>query len=566
MGLFGGRNNDDLANVRAEQKWDYINLGDFKSSSCWAPFSYVILYISILISFAVYGVDTFTAVNLLAFSRWASQIKPEIPFHISKWIFAGCILFSFVLLIFRWIRAVRVIRSGGIGQSYLDPIAVRVQSTRMGKGRGWRRFLVFADLTKSKKGADYIALFAYFSFESWLRVLVAEGPRQAINGMTLFSVLQAELIPEGKHAAPEGTSNFSQFWLNIEALAQDNMQQALILLAMLFTFVIWVFSMLSLLVSLVLYLLFLWHHIPSEDGSLSRYCRRKIDRRLERIVKERVDKALVKGFALQDRQRTDTDIEIGSIKRQPTLPTFGVSPSEQSLPPLPKEPSSLSRQTTMTTLPPYTSRPATSNTDRNPSFRRQPTLPNMDWDDERKMGNSTAFSRLSDDTSPLVSNASGVGYSGPGDCEPPLPTLPPIPTSGTPLSLQTGPRPSPQGSRTPAPHSRGGEDYFSRNEYHPPAPPSAASRRTPGPPMINRYMTPANGIASPHPNDRYRPFQAGNAGGPPSSRSTPGPEPYQNFTRPYLGTPSNEQPRRPPPVRVGTAPPRPEDPSPTNQF
>ena len=114
----------------------------------------------------MYGVDTFTAVNLLAFSRWASQIKPEIPFNISKWIFAGCILFSFVLLIFRWIRAVRVIKSGGIAQSYLDPIAVRVQSTRMGKnGRGWRRFLVFAALTKSKKGADYIALFAYFSFE-----------------------------------------------------------------------------------------------------------------------------------------------------------------------------------------------------------------------------------------------------------------------------------------------------------------------------------------------------------------------------------------------------------------
>ena len=378
--------------------------------------------------------------------------------------------------------------------------------------------------------------------------------------MTLYSVLQAELIPAGKHAAPEGTSNFSQFWLNIETLAQDDLRQALILLAMLFTFVIWVFSILSLLVSLVLYLLFLWHHIPSEDGSLSRYCRRKIDRRLERIVKERVDKALVKGFALQDRQPTDTDIEIGTMKRHPTLPTFGVSPSNQSLPALPKEPPALSRQTTMTTLPPYTSRPATSNTDRNPSFRRQPTLPNMNWDDERKMGSSTAFTRLSDDTSPLVSNASEVGYSGPGDCRFPLPTLPPIQTTGTPLSLQTGPRPSPQSSRTPAPHTGVGGDYFSRNQYSvpgTPAPPSAVSRRTPGPPMANGPMTPGNG---------YHPFQAGNPGGPPSSRPTPGPEPYRNFTRPYLGTPSNEQIRRPPPVRSGTAPPRPNDPSSMDQF
>lgn len=56
-------------------------------------------------------------------------------------------------------------KSGGIAQCYLDPIAVRIQSFRMGQGQGWRRFLVFAELTKSKKGADYVALFTYFNFE-----------------------------------------------------------------------------------------------------------------------------------------------------------------------------------------------------------------------------------------------------------------------------------------------------------------------------------------------------------------------------------------------------------------
>lgn len=63
-------------------------------------------------------------------------------------------------------RAIRVIKQGGVAQSYLDPLGVRLQSIRMGKnGRGYKRFLVFADLTKSKKGADYVALFTYFSFE-----------------------------------------------------------------------------------------------------------------------------------------------------------------------------------------------------------------------------------------------------------------------------------------------------------------------------------------------------------------------------------------------------------------
>ena len=40
------------------------------------------------------------------------------------------------------------------------------QSIRMGaNGRGWRRFLVFAALTKGRKGNEYVALFTYFSFE-----------------------------------------------------------------------------------------------------------------------------------------------------------------------------------------------------------------------------------------------------------------------------------------------------------------------------------------------------------------------------------------------------------------
>jgi hypothetical protein len=141
------------------------NLNDFKSSSCFTGFSYFMVWVFGLISIAVYGVDTFTAINLLAFNKWSSQIQPKIPISISRWIFAGAIIASFVLLIYRWFRAIRVMRTGGIAESYLDPLAVRVQSVRIGKHKGYRRFLLFAELTKSKKGADYIALFSYFSFE-----------------------------------------------------------------------------------------------------------------------------------------------------------------------------------------------------------------------------------------------------------------------------------------------------------------------------------------------------------------------------------------------------------------
>jgi hypothetical protein len=59
----------------------------------------------------------------------------------------------------------RVMRRGAVAESFLDSLAVRLQCIRLGKGRGYRRFLVFAELTKSKKGAEYVALFTYFSFQ-----------------------------------------------------------------------------------------------------------------------------------------------------------------------------------------------------------------------------------------------------------------------------------------------------------------------------------------------------------------------------------------------------------------
>ncbi|PGH19272.1 hypothetical protein AJ80_04139 [Polytolypa hystricis UAMH7299] len=575
MGCCGDRENYN-DNVRAEQKWDYINLKDFKSTSCFEPFSYGILWISIVISFAVYGVDTFTAVNLLAFSRWSSEIKPKIRFDISKWIFAGCIILSFVLLIYRWLRALRAIRSGGIAQSYLDPLAIRVQSCRVGKkGQGWRRFLLFAALTKSKKGADYVAFFTYYNFEAWLRVVFAEGPRQAINGITLYSVMEANLIPKGENTAPEGTSSVSQFFLNIKTLADKDMRQAVILSAMLFTLVIWVVSFISFLLSVILYLLFLFHHIPSEDGSLTVYCRRKINTRLERIVKQRVDKALVKGFALQDRKNPDPEIgRMGTLKHQPTLPSLDQYDSSKG-PDMP----GLSRAPTQATLPPY--RPPTAQ-------QHQPTLPDLNWaDDNTTMVGSSQHSRLSDDTARLVDNAGEFGYSPPGPYQlDNAPVLPPVERYGTPLSLMTGPRPpTSQGHRTPGPtptssmgrRTPGSEFQSPADEYPMPVPPptsqghrtpgptptssmgrrtpgsefqspageypmpvpppSAAARRTPGPPQPGRTMTPGNGyttLRSPPGGDGYSPFPAGNrqrTPGPPPS-NTPGPNSVRNFARP----------------------------------
>ena len=84
----------------------------------------------------------------------------------AKWIFAGCIIASYVFLVYRWIKAVRVIRSGSISESYLEPLAAIFQSIRITKsGQGWKRFLVFAESTRSKKSIEVVALFVYLQFK-----------------------------------------------------------------------------------------------------------------------------------------------------------------------------------------------------------------------------------------------------------------------------------------------------------------------------------------------------------------------------------------------------------------
>lgn len=155
-----------------DQRWEYISLNDFKSKGCGTGFAYTYLWLSLIISVAVYGVDSFTAVQLIVFNRWSSTIVPAISFDVSKWIFSICILLSFINLGYEGFRARKAIKKGLVAACYLDNLAVRWESIRLGSGQGWRRFLVFAELTKSKKGAEYIALFTYFSFQSTFAMFV----------------------------------------------------------------------------------------------------------------------------------------------------------------------------------------------------------------------------------------------------------------------------------------------------------------------------------------------------------------------------------------------------------
>ncbi|KAE8857748.1 hypothetical protein PTNB73_08996 [Pyrenophora teres f. teres] len=519
MGCCGDR--EKGVTVTEEQKWDYITLSDFKSTSCLAPFSYAWLWVLVLISCAVYAADAFTAVNLLAFDKWTSQVKPVVPFEIAKWIFAITIIISYVFLIYRWIRALRVMRMGSVTECYLEPLAAILQSMRITKtGQGWRRFLVFAELTKSKKGANYVALFVYFQFKSALILIVAQGPRIALNAMTLYAVMQAKIIPGGDHSAKD-RSNFEQFFMNIKVMIDTGNKQEIVIY---FT---------------IIHLLPVALHSKA-DGSLTNYCRRKVETRLERIVGKKIKKAIERQNQQlkKEEERAIKNGEFDSSKSRPTLPKLDGDDDDRSTV------FSMQRSDTMnttTTLPPYSASNAPSyrtntmnSTGR--SLIQKPSLPTLDERPGMPNRSETGFSSYGSNV-PMLTQAGNMGRSSPA------PPMPPLDRNGPGyFGEQHNPQYAPERSFTPVSQGRAS-----------PMPP-----RGPMPPVDTNYNN-FQYHSEPQPSRPYQEFSPFNSRNPQMGQeyelSPVDMTPTEAITRHYYGDSSPEDyqpPQMPGTLRAGS--------------
>ena len=242
------------------------------------------------------------AIFLLAFNKWATQVQPAVPLSISRWIFSGCIIFSFLLLAKDWWTARKIIRSRDISFAYTDLLANRWYSVR----GGYAYYCLFDRLGDSRHAWDSIAFFVFFSFKGtpdqfvtnsgWKRLLLAEGPRQVLNAITLYSVAKNE--------------NFS---FDVHVYQQEfTTVQGVVLSFMLLTVAIWALSFIRLLVAGLLYWPLLVCHIR---GNLKEYCCHKVDKRISQMLVERRRKR----FDQKPEQR-DVSNSPDNLGSRPTLP------------------------------------------------------------------------------------------------------------------------------------------------------------------------------------------------------------------------------------------------------
>ncbi|KAK4698534.1 hypothetical protein P7C70_g7740, partial [Phenoliferia sp. Uapishka_3] len=183
-----------------------------------------------------------------------------------------------------------------------------------GKGvRGWRGGTLRIDEFLPRR----LSFFVFFTFKSWKRLLLADAPRQVINGLTLYSF----------GASVEWTTDISTYF-------SGSLAESFVIITMLFSVVVWVGSTILLLIAAIIYVPLLCYI----QGNLKEYCCHKVDKRIEELMKRKTRKRLAKEAAIARKEakgdyshlKDKTGKFRAAPMQQPTLPSIALDDDQYS--------------------------------------------------------------------------------------------------------------------------------------------------------------------------------------------------------------------------------------------
>lgn len=302
-----------------DHKFDFIDTREFTDNGFLMRLKYLWLYIIILKSFLVYLSDIFTATTMLTTSTWSNQIFDDcqhqdgcfyIPFNVGKWLFVGCIIFGFLLLAYEARKSKKIIASRDISYAFTNVMANHYYSLR-----SYDHFCFFDHISNSTKKKDDFAFFIFFTFKSWKRLLLSDGPRQTINALTLYSIYLAK--------------NDKGSWYDVSKyFAGNSLSTSALTVSTFFTFVIFAGSLLLLIMAGIFYIPLLCYI----QGNLKEYVCHKVDKRIAEVIKRRNKERLAKAAALAKKEamgdfshlKNKKGEMVGKPLPQPTLPNLSV--------------------------------------------------------------------------------------------------------------------------------------------------------------------------------------------------------------------------------------------------
>ncbi|KZP12143.1 hypothetical protein FIBSPDRAFT_836693 [Athelia psychrophila] len=302
-----------------DHKFDFVDTREFTDTGFMMRMKYMFIYAIVLKSFLVYVSDIFSAITMLTTDGWSNQIFAQcqnetgcffIPFSVGKWLFVGCIIFSFLLLAYEGRKSKKIIASRDISYAFTNVMANHYYSLR-----SYNHFCFFDHISNSTKKKDEFAFFIFFTFKSWKRLLLADGPRQTINALTLYSIY---LSKEDDGAWYDIPKYFRKNTISTSALTVTTF----------FTFVIFAASALLLIVAGIFYIPLLCYI----QGNLKEYVCHKVDKRISEVIKRRNKARLAKAAALAKKEAAGDYSHLKNKKGeliakplpQPTLPNLSV--------------------------------------------------------------------------------------------------------------------------------------------------------------------------------------------------------------------------------------------------
>jgi len=215
------------------------------------------------------------------------------------------------------VRQKKIIASRDISYAFTNEMANHYYSLR-----SYDHFCFFAHISNSTKTSDDFAFFVFFVFKSWKRVLLADGPRQTINALTLYAIYLARKDRPGA-------------WYDVpKYFIGNNLSTSALTVTTFFTVVVFAGSMLLLIAAGIAYIPLLCYI----RGNLKEYCCHKVDKRISAVIKRRQKQRLADA-AKQARKEAMGDYShlknkkgemIATPLPQPTLPNLSVDDEDDS--------------------------------------------------------------------------------------------------------------------------------------------------------------------------------------------------------------------------------------------
>ncbi|CAH2353784.1 hypothetical protein CLIB1423_12S02850 [[Candida] railenensis] len=247
--------------------FDVVDMNSFYNNNFSTILSFLYEWCMLLLALALIGSDIYTCLMILVFHKWGSNSYEPYAYSVAKWIFTGCILFQFVLILYHWIWAIKTFKTRNIALVYVNHFAKMLYTLK-----SYKFHCLFFKIEQDNF-FDWACFLSYNELDNALQVLVADAPRQVINILTLRY-----------YATGEDTSN--DIISNIKEIATTNLKLSIILSFMCLSFVIWCIFFFKFCLGMIFFFPVYFGVKKRGYSSLKKYCCHLVNQRVRMLVRK----------------------------------------------------------------------------------------------------------------------------------------------------------------------------------------------------------------------------------------------------------------------------------------